>query len=390
MRSGCEWSAFESKTRGAAIAAYDYLLLVSRKKLLRETRAGSALAVERDPRWALMRARDARADGTFVYAVKTTGVYCHPSCAARPARPENVEFHTSRAEAEKAGYRPCLRCKPDQPPLAERQAAQVAALCRLIEERDQAPALAELAAHVGLSVFHAHRLFKAVTGVTPKAYAAAHRAARVRGELERQDTVTAAIYEAGFNSSARFYEKSNELLGMTPTKYRAGGADVEIRFAIAQCSLGAILVAATNKGVCAILLGDDPEELAHDLERRFVHARLIGADDAFEQLVAKVIALVESPGRATQLPLDIRGTAFQQRVWKALAKIPAGKTKSYSEIARAIGAPRSARAVAQACGANALAVAIPCHRVVRTDGDVSGYRWGVQRKRALLAREARP
>ena len=349
-----------------------------------------AAAVQGDPRWTAVRARDARADGRFFYSVKTTGVYCLPSCAARPARPENVAFHATRAEAERAGFRACKRCKPDQPPLAERQAAQVAELCRKLEDSDRAPTLAELARHAGLSVFHTHRLFKAVTGVTPKAYAAAHRAERVRRALRTKGTVTEAIYRAGYNSSARFYEKSNQLLGMTPTRYREGGADLAIRFAIGECSLGSILVAATARGVCAILLGDDPEELAHDLDRRFPHAELVGADRRFEDLVARAVGLVENPRLGTRLPLDVRGTAFQQRVWKALSRVPAGKTASYSVIAGAIGAPASVRAVAQACAANALAVAIPCHRVVRTDGDLSGYRWGVERKRALLAREARP
>ncbi|HEY6175360.1 MAG TPA: bifunctional DNA-binding transcriptional regulator/O6-methylguanine-DNA methyltransferase Ada [Kofleriaceae bacterium] len=341
-----------------------------------------------DARWAALRSRDASADGTFVYSVKTTGVYCRPSCAARPARPENVAFHDTPAAAERAGFRACKRCKPDQPPLAERQAAQIAALCRMIETSDQVPTLDELARRAGMSAFHIHRLFKAVTGVTPRAYAAAHRARRVRGELARRATVTEAIYGAGYNSSARFYEASNAVLGMTPTAYRAGGTGAEIRFAIGQCSLGAILVAATARGVCAILLGDDPEALAHDLERRFPRAQLVGADAGFEQLVAQVVGLVEQPQLGSELPLDIRGTAFQQRVWKALRRIPAGRTASYRDIARRIGAPRSVRAVAQACAANALAVAIPCHRVVRTDGDLSGYRWGVERKRTLLDRES--
>jgi AraC family transcriptional regulator of adaptative response/methylated-DNA-[protein]-cysteine methyltransferase len=323
-----------------------------------------------------------------VYAVKTTGVYCRPSCAARPARPENVAFHATPAAAERAGFRACKRCKPDQPPLAERQAAQVAALCRLLERNDEVPTLDELASHAGLSAFHTHRMFKAVTGVTPRAYAAAHRAGRIRRELGKRGTVTEAIYGAGYNSPARFYEQSNALLGMTPTTFRAGGADLEIRFAIGECTLGSILVAATARGVCAILLGDDPQALAHDLERRFAKAQLIGADPAFEQLVAQVVGLIEQPRLGTELPLDIRGTAFQQRVWKALCQIPAGQTASYAQIAATIGAPRSVRAVAQACAANALAVAIPCHRVVRTGGDLSGYRWGVERKRALLDREA--
>ncbi|KYF57388.1 6-O-methylguanine DNA methyltransferase, partial [Sorangium cellulosum] len=345
-----------------------------------------AAAVEGDPRWAAVVARDARADGTFFYSVKTTGVYCRPSCGARPARPENVGFHPTAAAAERAGFRPCLRCKPDQPPLAERQAAQVAALCRLIEQSDEVPSLEELARHAGLSVFHTHRIFKSVTGVTPKAYAAAHRARRVRAALGKNGTVTEAIYAAGYGSGGRFYEEANQVLGMTPTRYREGGANMDIRFAIGECSLGSILVAATARGVCAILLGDDPEELVHDLERRFPRARLIGGDAGFEQLVAQVVGLVESPRVGVALPLDVRGTAFQQRVWQALRGIPMGATASYAEIASAIGAPGAARAVASACAANALAVAIPCHRVVRNDGELSGYRWGIERKRALLDR----
>ena len=365
---------------------------MTRKDHREETRATRAevvaiAAVESDPRYAAVQSRDTRADGTFFYSVKTTGVYCRPSCAARPARPENVAFHRTRSEAERAGFRPCKRCKPDQPPLSERHAAKVAELCRLIEGDDEAPSLEDLARHAGLSAFHTHRLFKTVTGVTPKEYATAHRAGRVRGALQAQSSITAAIYGAGYKSSARFYAKSNALLGMTPTNYRAGGADLEIRFAIGECSLGSILVAATPLGVCAILLGDEPQALAHDLERRFPRAALIGADGEFEQLVAKVVGLVENPRVGATLPLDIRGTAFQQRVWKALSKIPAGKTMTYSDIAHAIGSPKAVRAVAQACAANALAVAIPCHRVVRTDGGLSGYRWGVERKRSLLARE---
>ena len=345
-----------------------------------------AAAVKGDPRWAAIHARDAGAG--FFYSVKTTGVYCRPSCGARPARPENVAFHLTSAAAEAAGFRPCRRCKPDQPSLSERRSALVAELCRLIDGRENVPSLEELAAHARLSVFHTHRLFKAATGLTPRAYAAAQRAKRVKAELERSGSVTEAIYGAGYSGSGRFYAESNGMLGMTPSSWRAGGADLEIRFAIGECSLGAILVAATARGVCAILLGDNPQELAHDLERRFPRARLIGADAGFEELVAKVVGLVEHPGLGTELPLDVRGTAFQQRVWQALRRIPAGTRATYAEIARAVGAPKAIRAVAQACGANALAVAIPCHRVVRTDGKLSGYRWGVERKRALLDREA--
>ena len=347
-----------------------------------------AQATTGDPRWAAVLARDAGADGQFFYSVKTTGVYCRPSCAARAALPQNVAFHATTAEAEQAGFRPCKRCRPDQPARAEQHAALVAELCRFIDNAEQPPTLDELAQRAGLSAFHLHRLFKQVTGLTPRAYAMARRASRVRHELVRGDSVTDAIYGAGYNSNGRFYEESNRVLGMTPTAYRAGGADTDIRFAIGQCSLGAILVAQSGRGICAILLGDDADTLARDLQDRFPRARLIGGDAAFERLVAQVVGFVEAPALGLNLPLDVRGTTFQQRVWQALQQVPAGVTVSYTELAQRIGAPKSVRAVAQACGANALAVAIPCHRVVRNDGALSGYRWGVERKRALLALEA--
>jgi len=261
-------------------------------------------------------------------------------------------------------------------------------MCRLLESSEQLPSLAELAQHAQLSTFHLHRVFKGITGLTPKAYAAAHRAKRMREELVRAGTVTDAIYDAGYNSGGRFYAEVNSVIGMTPTRYRAGGVDTEIRFAIGQCSLGAILVARSDRGVCAILMGDDPDALARDLQDRFPQATLVGDDVEFEQWVARVIGFVEAPGLGLDLPLDVRGTAFQQRVWQALRTIPPGKTVTYSDIARRIGAPSATRAVAQACASNLLAVAIPCHRVVRRDGELSGYRWGVERKRALLASEA--
>jgi AraC family transcriptional regulator of adaptative response/methylated-DNA-[protein]-cysteine methyltransferase len=341
-----------------------------------------------DERWEAVRQRDQRGDSAFFYAVLSTGVYCRPSCAARPARRENMRFYTSPAEAEHAGFRPCKRCRPTEPSIADRQAAAVAKACRMIEEAEEMPSLDRLADAAGMSRFHFHRVFRAVTGVTPKAYADAHRRQRVRKELLEADTVTSALYGAGFNSNGRFYAAATGLLGMTPTAFRKGGRGVAIRFAVGQCSLGAILVAASDKGVCAIDFGDDPEVLVRSLQDRFPKARLIGADHDFEQVVAQVIGLVEAPRRGLDLPLDLRGTAFQESVWRALRKIPAGRTTTYAEIARRIGAPKAVRAVAQACASNPVAVAIPCHRVVRTDGAISGYRWGIERKRTLLAREA--
>ncbi len=350
--------------------------------------AQTPAATANDPRWMAVVARDREADGSFYYSVETTGVYCRPSCAARLARPENVRFHATCEDAEKAGFRPCKRCKPNQPGLAEQYAAKVTEACRIIEESETAPGLEELARRVGMSAYHFHRVFKQITGLTPREYAAARREQRVRDELARGGSVTGAIFDAGYNSSGRFYEKSDEVLGMTPTSFRAGGANTEIRFAIGQCSLGAILVARSERGVCTILLGDDADELARELQDQFPRADLIGGDGEFEQLVASVVGFIEAPGIGLDLPLDVRGTAFQQRVWQALREIPAGETASYTDIANRIGSPKSVRAVAQACAANKLAVAIPCHRVVRNDGGLSGYRWGVERKRALLEKEA--
>ena len=343
---------------------------------------------EDDRRWLAIEARDPGADGQFVYGVKTTGVYCRPSSSARLPRRHNVEFFDTAEQAEAAGYRPSRRAAADQTSTAQQHAALVTRACQLIEQAEAAPSLNTLAQQLGLSPYHFHRVFKAITGLTPKAYASAHRARKMRQQLTRGGSVTEALYDAGFNSNSRFYESSNDVLGMKPGEYRAGGANTEIRFAVGQCSLGAILVAQSNRGVCAILLGDDPQALVTELQDTFAQARLIGGDRQFEQLVAKVVGFIEAPALGLDLPLDLRGTAFQERVWQALRSIPPGSTASYAEIAQLIGAPKAFRAVAQACGANSLAVAIPCHRVVRSDGQLSGYRWGVERKRQLLEREA--
>lgn len=349
--------------------------------------AALSAATVGDPRWAAVAARDSSADGQFYYAVKTTGVYCRPSCSARPARPENVRFYASCQEAESSGFRPCKRCKPDRLPLAAQHAALITAACRSIEQATSAPSLAQLAQQAGLSTSHFQRTFRALTGLTPAQYAQAHRSERMRATLRQSPSVTDAIFAAGYGSSSRFYEKSDAVLGMPAAAYRAGGAHTEIRFAVGQCSLGAILVAQSTRGVCAILLGDDADALVRDLQDRFPRADLVGGDSDFEQVVALVVGHVEAPGIGLALPLDIRGTAFQQRVWQALRAIPAGATATYAEIAQRIGAPKAVRAVAGACAANALAVAIPCHRVVRSDGSLSGYRWGIERKRALLDKE---
>src|SRR3984893_1686767 len=348
----------------------------------------SPMSMADDPRWARVVVRDKTADGCFWYSVATTGIYCRPSCPSRTANRKNVQLHDTLAAAKAPGFRPCKRCNPDGLSIEGENAAIVAQACRLIEESEEAPSLNDLADAVGRSVSHFHRMFKAATGLTPKDYAAAHRAAKVRQGLESGNSITEVIYDAGFNSSGRFYAKSTDMLGMTPTQYRAGGANEKILFAVGQTSLGAILVASSKKGVASILLGDDPDKLVRDLQDRFPKAQLIGADRDYEALVARVVGFIETPGLGLDLPLDVRGTAFQQRVWQALQQIPVGQTVSYADIAQRIGSPKSVRAVAGACAANLLAVAIPCHRVVRNDGSLSGYAWGVERKRMLLDREA--
>lgn len=337
-------------------------------------------------RWQAVEARDTSAAGHFVYAVRTTGVYCNPGCKSRMAKRENVEFFNDAVSAEAAGYRACRRCmaKPDD----NRRADLVARACRVLESSDTPPSLDQLGRQLAVSPFHLHRLFKAETGLTPKAYASAFRARRLRERLgDGQRSVTDAIYDAGYNSNSRFYESADQRLGMRPRDFRAGGTGATIHFAIGQCFLGAILVAQSQKGICAILLGDEPDLLLEQLQDQFPKARLIGGDADYERLVAEVVGFVETPGLGLDLPLDVQGTAFQERVWQALREVPVGSRVSYTDIAERIGAPKAVRAVAMACAANHIAVAIPCHRVVRRDGDISGYRWGVERKRQLLARE---
>jgi AraC family transcriptional regulator, regulatory protein of adaptative response / methylated-DNA-[protein]-cysteine methyltransferase len=326
-----------------------------------------------------------------VYAVKTTGIYCRLGCSSRPARPENIAYFDSPRAARAAGFRPCRRCRPDGVSPHAEQAALIEKACRLLERSaaagERGPSMAQLAAALELSGAHLHRLFKRVTGVTPAQYARAHRAQRARHSLRQAPRITDALYEAGYGSSSRFYAESTGRLGMTPRRYRGGGAREQIRFALGECSLGSFLVAASERGVAAITLGEDPQSLLRGLQDMFPKATLVGADAGFEALVSKVVGLIDDPRAPLDLPLDVRGTAFQQRVWKALRGIPAGSTRSYAQLARQIGRPGAARAVAGACAENRIAVAIPCHRVVRTDGSLSGYRWGVERKSTLLARE---
>jgi len=355
-------------------------------KSITKSASSSTKDVTADPRWAKVLARDPAADGRFVYAVKTTGVYCNPSSTSKLPRPENVIFFDTPKAAEAAGFRPSSAA--DQTSVAAEHAKIVAAACRAIETADAARSLEELAVSARMSPFHFHRVFKQATGLTPKAYASAHRARRMREHLGRREArITDAIYDAGFGSNSRFYEAADDVLGMAAKDYRAGGANAAIKFAVGESSLGSILVAQSKRGVCAILMGEDPDKLVRDLQNQFPKAELIGADREFEKLVAQVVGFVEAPQKGLKLPLDVQGTAFQVRVWQALRRIPVGKTVSYAELAERIGKPTAVRAVAQACAANHLAVAIPCHRVVRRDGDLSGYRWGVERKRELLQRE---
>jgi AraC family transcriptional regulator, regulatory protein of adaptative response / methylated-DNA-[protein]-cysteine methyltransferase len=343
-----------------------------------------------DIRWQACLSRDPDADGTFITCVKTTGIFCRPTCTARPPHRRNVFFVETPEQAVAAGFRACLRCRPDLPPKADREAALVEAACRAIETAETEAPLAEIAAGAGLSPHHFHRLFKRIVGVTPKTYAAAKRQGRVRDQLGGGAAVTEAIYAAGYNSSGRFYEQAPAMLGMTPSSYRAGGKGQTIGYAFGDSSLGPVLVAATDRGVCAILIGDDHERLIGELRGRFPQAALHPLDAARADWVAGAVAAVDDPRRATvsALPFDIQGTAFQQRVWEALREIPPGETATYGALAARIGAPKAARAVGAACGANPLAVVVPCHRAVGASGDLTGYRWGVERKRRLLKKEA--
>lgn len=344
-------------------------------------------SMSQEARWRAVLGRDGAADGIFVYAVVTTGVYCRPSCPSRRPRRENVRFFDTWKDAEKAGFRPCAKCRPDrQGP--DPRAELVRWACRRIAQAESPPKLKDLAAEAGCSPSHLQRVFKKILGITPSRYAAQRRRQKVQAHLGRGRSVTEAIHEAGYGSGSRFYERDGKELGMSPKQYARGGKDLEIRFASAPCSLGWVLVAATDRGVCAVFLGDSPVALERELRERFPRARILPEDPDRGAHLEKVLAHLEAPRRtAPDLPLDVRGTAFQQRVWEALRRIPPGETATYSEIARRIGSPSAVRAVARACASNPAALVIPCHRVVRSDGTLAGYRWGLERKKRLLERE---
>src|SRR6266481_3741447 len=337
--------------------------------------------------WRAVENRDAGADGRFFYGVRTTGVYCRPGCASRrPLRANTVFFETTEA-ADTAGFRPCKRCRPADGSAASRHVAAIERACALLRTSEVLPSLAELADAAGISRFHFHRVFKQITGVTPRDYARSHRLGRLGEKLDAGQPIAASIYASGFGSSSRAYEAAPAGLGMTPGARRRGGSGETIRFVTVETPLGWALVAATERGICMTALGDDRDSLASALQKRFPAAAVIAEDAGLKEWADQVVRFITEPGRNLDLPLDIQGTAFQARVWRALQKIRLGRTASYSEIAAALGQPKAVRAVAQACAANKLALLVPCHRVIRSDGDLGGYRWGLERKRALLARE---
>lgn len=340
-----------------------------------------------EERWQGVAGRDPASEGRFVYAVATTGIYCRPTCSSRRPLRRNVLFFDSWQEAEQSGFRACLRCAPASGNVSSALPEPVLRACRAIDGAEEPLSLEQLASLAGISRYHLHRLFKSALGVTPKQYASQRRAQRLQQGLQQGESVSGAMYGAGFGSSSRLYEDSDRLLGMSPGRYRKGGEGERVRWTIAGSTLGHVLVAATDRGICAIELADTPEMLRERLAGLFPNAELAGDDPGFALLVGEVIGLVETPMRAVDLPLDLHGTAFQHRVWKALREIPAGATASYAEVARAIGSPQGARAVARACAANPVAVAVPCHRVTRGDGATGGYRWGAERKKELLERE---
>ena len=342
------------------------------------------MQTELQNKWQQVMARDARQDGRFVFAVRTTGVYCRPSCPSRRPRRESVEFFANPNQAERAGYRACLRCKPTE---VSSQQQYVTRARQLLDNAEGVMTLSALSKRVGLSPFHLQRLFKRATGLSPREYQSARRMQHVKAGLRNGDDVTTAIYDAGFGSPSRLYEKAPQQLGMTPGEYRRGGSGTSITFAIAPTPLGRLLVAATERGLCAVRFGESATDLERDLRQEFHAAQLHRDDSAMKQYVEPLLAAIRGENTTIDLPLDVRATAFQMKVWEKLRQIPRGETRSYSDIAREIGEPAAVRAVARACASNPVALAVPCHRVVRSDGDLAGYRWGVERKKKLLERE---
>jgi AraC family transcriptional regulator of adaptative response/methylated-DNA-[protein]-cysteine methyltransferase len=336
--------------------------------------------------WQAVCERDAHYDGQFVFAVRTTGIFCRPSCRSRRPLRQNVGFYSDAAAAFAAGFRPCKRCQPDNiDPVRQRQ-ARVETACRLLEQ-DAPVTLEALADAVAMSPWHFHRLFKAVTGMTPKAWQLAWRGKRLHHTLMQNATITDAVLAAGFPDSGSYYRHADSLLGMTARQYREGGINTAIHFALATCTLGRCLVAESERGICAVLLADNDDDLIAELQQIFPLAHRETGSEQFAQHVTQVVQKIDDPQSPFTLPLDLRGTAFQLKVWQALRTLAPGETVSYQTLAKHIGKPKAVRAVASACAANKLAIIIPCHRVVRADGGLSGYRWGATRKARLLQRE---
>lgn len=339
-------------------------------------------------RWQAVKDKDKRAAHAFYYAVKTTGIFCVPGCASRRPKQENVEYFNSTSAATTAGYRACKRCRPDDPVHSGIASDRVVATCRTIEQAEEAPSLEELASSVGLSPSHFQRLFTEHVGISPKQYAGAVRDSRVRKALEDGSPITQAIYDAGYGSASRFYERSGKVLGMPPNVYKKGGKGMMISYGVAQSFLGLIMAAFTENGICSIEFGESETALHEALISRFSEATILPGGPELETALSEVVAFIQSPEKGLDLPLDIQGTAFQQRVWRELQNIPAGETRTYSEVAESLGMPESVRAVASACARNRLAVVIPCHRVLRKGGELAGYYWGLERKKALLENES--
>lgn len=356
---------------------------MARERTLREVHK-----VRQDARWQRVLARDSRSDGAFVYAVRSTGIYCRPSCASRRPRREQVVFFSLPTTAERAGFRPCRRCRPEQVKPLDPQVEMVRRACLDLDAHPgETVTLATLAAHVGASPFHLQRTFKRVMGISPREYQDARRMERFKKELKENRNVTYALYEAGFGSSSRLYERAPSKLGMTPSTYRKGGIGVRIRYTVVASPLGRLLMAATDRGVCRVGMGDSDRLLENDLRKEFPAAEIIRDDSALRAWSNALLKHLGGWQPHLELPLDIQATAFQNRVWQTLQRIPLGSTRSYSEVARAVGKPHAARAVARACATNPVAILIPCHRVVESSGGLGGYHWGVKRKKGLIERE---